>query len=122
VSNLAKRFLFVVRRAPVNGLLAKETLDLILSVAAFDQPVRVLFVDDGVFQLVAPQTGGSSGTHTDLSMLKLLEFYDVREVLVEHESLRARGLDNRDLAVSAALIPASTAKDLWAEHDLVVVG
>lgn len=121
MTTLCKRFLFVVRRGPLTGALAREALDQILCVAAFDQLVRVLFVDDGVFQLVEPSSDELTMRHASIPMLRVLDFYDVREVLVESESLHARGLGAQDLAISASVIPASTVKELWVQHDLVVV-
>ena len=46
-----KNFLFVMRRMPFSGIYVQETLDMLLTAAAFDQSVSVLFADDGVLQL-----------------------------------------------------------------------
>lgn len=118
----AKRFLFIVRGPPVAGALAREALDAILTVAAFEQFVRVLFVDDGAFQLLAPQPAYAAGTgQQQLPTLELLDFYEVKDVWVERESLLARGIGADDLAIAAAPIARSDVPALLAEHQIVVV-
>ena len=52
---MAKKFLFILGTAPVSGVQVQETLDQILTTAAMEQSVSLLFLDDGVFQLVRNQ-------------------------------------------------------------------
>lgn len=117
----AKRFLFLVRHPPLAGFRARETLDMILTCAAFDQFVRVLFLDDGVFQLIAAPSDDQATQPDALAMLKTLDFYDIHEILVEADSLHARGLSTADLAMATKLIARDRVKGLLAEHDRVVV-
>ncbi|BES71562.1 hypothetical protein RE428_25800 [Marinobacter nanhaiticus D15-8W] len=43
-----RRYLFVIDRAPYGDWSGRETLDMALSAAAFDQPVALLFTEAGV--------------------------------------------------------------------------
>ena len=52
---MAKSLLIVSRQAPWAGPAAREALDIALAGGAFDLPIGLLFLDDGVFQLVAGQ-------------------------------------------------------------------
>ena len=47
-----RRILFVIAHPPHRGALAFELLDELLVGAVFDQRVSVLFVGDGVYQLI----------------------------------------------------------------------
>ena len=47
-----KKFMFVNRRAPYGTIYALEGLEMVLITGAFDQDVSVVFMDDGVFQIV----------------------------------------------------------------------
>ncbi|MCX7088395.1 MAG: sulfurtransferase complex subunit TusC [Methylococcales bacterium] len=94
-----KTFLFVMRQAPYQGVMLQEMLDVILITAAFDQPVSVLFLDDGVFQLKKHQQPDASGLKNTLAIFDALELYGVDELYVEVESLLERGLQATDLAL-----------------------
>ena len=47
-----KKFMYLNRRAPYGTIYAWESLEVVLIGAAFDQEVSLMFVDDGVYQLV----------------------------------------------------------------------
>ena len=49
---MAKRLMYLNRRAPHGSVYAAESLEVVLIGAAFDQQVCMAFVDDGVFQLL----------------------------------------------------------------------
>lgn len=110
-----KRFLFIVSRPAEAGFRPAETLDMALTAAAFDQPVALLFLDDGVRQL----RGGipaAPGTPN----FQLLEMYEVKAVWVERESLEERGLAETDLAIPVSLVGRGEIAALIAGHDVVV--
>ncbi|MEQ1638264.1 MAG: sulfurtransferase complex subunit TusC [Methylococcales bacterium] len=94
-----KRFLFVMRHAPHQGVALQELLDVVLTTAAFDQVVSLLFLDDGVFQLKQHQQLGSTGLKDTLAIFKALALYEVKDLYVEVESLEERGLQVTDLAL-----------------------
>lgn len=94
-----KRFLFVMRQAPHQGVALQELLDVVLTTAAFDQAVSLLFLDDGVFQLKQHQQLESTGLKDTLAIFKALALYEVNDLYVEVESLDERGLQATDLAL-----------------------
>lgn len=47
--------LLVLRRGPYGNALARASLDVALAAAAFEQDVHLLFMDDGVWQLLPGQ-------------------------------------------------------------------
>ena len=52
---MSKSLLIISRQAPWSGPGAREALDIALAGGAFDLPLAMLFLDDGVLQLVAGQ-------------------------------------------------------------------
>ena len=57
---MAKSLLVISRQAPWSGPSAREALDIVLAGGAFDLPIGLLLLDDGVFQLAnftAPNEG-----------------------------------------------------------------
>ncbi len=117
---MGKKFLFVMRRAPHAGVQVRETLDMILTAAAFDQAVSLLFLDDGVYQIKRGQHPEAAGLPAVAPMFEALELYDVEAVLAERESLLERGLSAADLAIPARIIDRSAIAALIAEHAVVV--
>lgn len=93
-----------MRSPPYSQLNAQEALDAILMSAAFDQTVSLLFLDDGVFQLKKNQIPSVLGRKSSSLSYEALEVYDVTRILVEDESLRARGLTTDDLILPVQLI------------------
>jgi tRNA 2-thiouridine synthesizing protein C len=53
---MAKSLLIISRQAPWSGPNAREALDIVLAGGAFDLPIGLLFLDDGVFQLAVSKT------------------------------------------------------------------
>ena len=49
MSGTIKKFMFVNRKAPYGTIYAWESLEVVLSAAAFEQDVSMAFLDDGVY-------------------------------------------------------------------------
>lgn len=119
---VGKRFLFILRRPPQAGCRVRETLDMVLTAAAFEQPVALLFLDDGVFQLKRGQRPEAAGLPPVAPLFEALELYDVQSVLVERESLEERGLAEADLTIPVEPVGRAEVAALIAGHDIVVSG
>ncbi|MGO8954796.1 MAG: sulfurtransferase complex subunit TusC [Rhodomicrobium sp.] len=94
---MAKKFLYINRKAPYGTIYALESLEVVLIGAAFEQDVTLAFIDDGVFQLMAGQDTAASGFKNFSRTYKALGDYEVRKLYVERESLDERGLKLEDL-------------------------
>ncbi|CRM95086.1 tRNA 2-thiouridine synthesizing protein C [Pseudomonas sp. 22 E 5] len=89
---MSKSLLVISRQAPWSGPSAREALDIVLAGGAFDLPIGLLFMDDGVFQL-APHQNAKAVQQKDLSAnLQALELFGVEEVFACRHSLAERGL------------------------------
>lgn len=115
-----KNFLFVLRRPPFEGVGVRESLDMLMTVAAFDQPVRVLFLDDGVFLLQSGQRPEVLGLKPVAPLLRALEVYDVQDLWVEEESLAWRGLCRESLILPTQAIRRAEIAGFIAAADIVV--
>lgn len=93
-----RRFLCVFRRAPQPDTVLREHLDLVLTVAAFEQPVELLFVDDGVYALLQARPSRQGDPSSPAELLSALPLYGLEQPpLVERESLLERGLEKEKL-------------------------
>lgn len=94
---MAKKFLYINRKAPYGTIYALELLEVVLIGAAFEQDVSLAFIDDGVFQLMAGQDTAAAGMKNFSRTYKALGDYEVRKLYVEREALEERGLTLEDL-------------------------
>ncbi|VAW19013.1 tRNA 5-methylaminomethyl-2-thiouridine synthase subunit TusC [hydrothermal vent metagenome] len=93
----AKKFLYVNRKAPYGTIYALESLEVVLIGAAFDQHVSLAFLDDGVFQLTKGQDTKGIGVKNFSPTFRALGDYEVTKFYVEKEALEERGLSADDL-------------------------
>ena len=94
---MAKKFLYINRKAPYGTIYALELLEVVLIGAAFEQDVSLAFIDDGVFQLMAGQDTAGVGMKNFSRTYKALGDFEIKKLYVERELLEARGLTLDDL-------------------------
>lgn len=92
-----KKFMYLNRRAPYGTIYAWESLEVVLIGAAFDQQVSLMFMDDGVFQLVKGSNTSELDMKNFMPTYRTLGDYGVRHMFVDKASLEARGLTQDDL-------------------------
>jgi tRNA 2-thiouridine synthesizing protein C len=97
MSEVVKKFLYLNRKAPYGTIYAWESLEVVLIGAAFDQEVSLMFVDDGVYQLVKGQDTAGIGMKNFSPTYRTLGDYEVKNIYVDQDSLAARGLSGDDL-------------------------
>lgn len=128
-----KRFMFVNRRAPYGSIYALEILEMVLISAAFEQHAAIVFIDDGVFQIKKGQDTEAVGMKNFSPTYRVIEMekQDAEEdedidmvwrIIVERESLEARGLDVDDLIVGVEVMAAGELSVLMAAQDVVLSG
>lgn len=115
-----KNFLFVMRQPPHSGIYVQEQLDMILLTAAFEQPVTLLFLDDGVFQIKNAQNPDALQKKDTAAIFKALELYDVRELYAESESLQERGLTLSDLLLPVNAVRRSEIAAFISGYEVIV--
>jgi tRNA 2-thiouridine synthesizing protein C len=97
--------LFISTRSPWSSSAAAAGADLLMTTAVFEQPVRVVFCGDGVWQLLGNQDGDKLKMKTLSRIFPAFELYDIRHVLVADSAMRERRLRSADLVIPA--IPVS---------------
>ncbi|AUB83450.1 sulfurtransferase complex subunit TusC [Candidatus Thiodictyon syntrophicum] len=133
MSEIVKKFLYLNRKAPYGTIYAWESLEVVLIGAAFDQVVSLMFMDDGVYQLVKGQDPSGIGMKNFSPTYRTLGDYEVKNVYVDGDSLAARGLTADDLVQIAwedidteeevenivTVIDAARGRELMAQADVV---
>lgn len=115
-----KQFLIVCRHPPYGSSLARDALDVAMATAAFDQKVAMLFLGDGVLQLLNAQDGAAIGQKSHDKQLGALPLYDVDALYVDAQSLHMHGVNSADLVLPAQLLTDAEIANLFASHDIVL--
>lgn len=117
---VAKKFLYVNRKAPYGTIYALESLEVVLIGAAFEQDVSLAFLGDGVYQLVKGQNTKALEVKNFSPTFGALEDYDVTKLYVEEEALRARGLSAADLVVPVEVVDTRRMAEIMEDQDVVL--
>jgi len=117
---VAKRFLYVNRRAPYGSVYALESLEVVLIGAAFEQDVSVAFLGDGVYQLAKGQDTKGLEMKNFSPTFRALQDYDVTKLYVERDALQARGLSEADLVVPVEVVSAERMAEIMEAQDVIL--
>ena len=112
--------MFVNRKAPFGTIYALESLEVVLIAATFDQDVSLVFIDDGVYELVKGQDSKAIGIKNHSRTYRALDGYDVEKLYVERESLEARGIAEDQLLVDVEVLSSAQMGELMAQQDVVL--
>ncbi len=115
-----KKFLFVMRKPPHGSIYPYEGLEVILIVAAYDQILNALFIDDGVLVLKKGQDTRGIGVKEFSATFRVLADYGVENLWVEKESLEARGLKEEDLITDVNVINKDEIKNIFQQQDIIL--
>jgi tRNA 2-thiouridine synthesizing protein C len=94
--------LFIFYHPPLQNLKAREGVEALLACAAFDQRPKVMFIDQGVLQLI-PQND-NPGLKNLNKMVQALEIYGVESIFICRTSVARFGLSPDELKPQGQLI------------------
>ena len=114
-----KDCLVITRHAPYGTAFGKEGLDAVLMASAFTR-VSLLFMDDGVFQLLQNQEPQNLHIKGYSPVFELLEQYEVRPIYVAASSLTDRALSINDLVIEPELVEDLRIGQLIEQHQFIL--
>lgn len=117
---MAKSVLLISRQAPWAGIAAAEALDIALAAGAFDLPLSILFMDDGVFQLLDEQQPQILEQKNLSANLQALPMFGIEQLYVAQQCLTVRGLAHSPLALAAERVDDQRIQQLIRQHDYVM--
>lgn len=110
------KLLVVIRRPPYGSSLARASLDVALAAAAFDQPVSLLFLGDGVLQLLPNQDSKILGMKSQERALASLPLYDIDKVYVDADAASSYRIDLQAAPVPALPLTTRELQQLLCSH------
>lgn len=90
---------FVFRSHPHSSAKGREGLDALLAASAFSENIAVFFIGDGVTQLMINQNTTSIYSRDYAPAFKLMDLYDIEDVYICSDSLKANGLAEAELVL-----------------------
>lgn len=117
---MSKSLLIISRQAPWSGPGAREALDIALAGGAFDLPIGMLFLDDGVFQLSQGQQPGALQQKDLGANLQALPMFGVEDLYASERSLAERGLAGNELNLAMQRLDDSALTTLLDRYDQVI--
>ncbi|MBL4866169.1 MAG: sulfurtransferase complex subunit TusC [Pseudomonadales bacterium] len=115
-----KKVLIVNRQPPHGTFAMKDGIDMALINSAFGQSLSVLFLEDGVYQLLKYQNPDAIGAKDHASTLAIFEIHDVDNVFVDDVALKERTLSDSDLSISAKRLSPTDISQLMEDQDIIL--
>ncbi|MGK0445684.1 MAG: tRNA 2-thiouridine synthesizing protein C, partial [Bermanella sp.] len=106
--------------APYGSSKAREGLDFILTSAAYDQNLTILFLADGVFQLLDNQNSKGIELKNHAAALEVLPLYDVENLFVIDEDLTSRAITKDQIINDVQIISREQGRALIAQHTKII--
>lgn len=117
---MSKSLLIISRQPPWSSPTAREALDIALAGGAFDLPIAMLFLDDGVFQLSTAQQPATLQQKDLGANLQALPMFGVEALYASSRSLQERGLEQQKLNLAVELLDDTGLTALVARYDQVI--
>ena len=110
----------VVTKLPLQGIEARESLDLIFALAAVDHQVSVIFSGDAVYQLTKADDSIALMVKDVRRSFKLFELYDIDQLYVCADSLKQRHIKASELVLDLKLLEAAELSQLLFTHQHLI--
>ncbi len=112
----ANSALAIIRHTPYGNSLARTAIDVSLANAAFDQPVELLFMGDGVLQLLPAQDTTALGRKNLARLLASLPLYGIEQVYADAEAAALHRVDLEQSPVATMPLEAAAMRALLHKH------
>lgn len=113
------RICIVSTRPPYGSTAARDALDTALVSASYGQETSLLFLGDGIYQLIKEQQPEGLPQKNPGAMLQALAVYGIEDVRLCRDDMTDRGLQESDLAIPVRLLERNTVGNWLARQDRV---
>ncbi len=116
----ATKILVSLTQPPYGNSRAKDAIDAVLAASAYEQDLRLLFMGDGVFQLLKQQNGQVIEQKNLAALLSAFPLYDINQIFAQSSALVERGLTENDLALPVTTMNDGEIAAFFDQHDCVL--
>ena len=115
-----KKIMHIMRNAPHGTIYTYEGLEMILIMAAYEQDISVVFIDDGVYALKKGQDTAGLEIKGFAKTFGALDGYDVENLYVDKISMEERGLTEEDLIVDVDILSSNEIGEMMTNQDVLI--
>lgn len=115
-----KSLLVVVRHSPYGNSLARSSLEVALSSATFDQQVGLLFMGDGVLQLLPEQDCNATGARNIAKLMASFPLYELDQLFADETALIRYGLGEQTLPQNLQRLGDQAMRQLLTRFDHIL--
>ena len=115
-----KKIMHIMRNAPHGTIYTYEGLEMILIMAAYEQDISVVFIDDGVYALKKGQDTAGLEIKGFAKTFGALDGYDVENLYVDKISMEERGLTEQDLIVDVDILSSNEIGEMMTNQDVLI--
>jgi len=120
INQMKKNLLIIFRHPPFSSTNNRESLDIALACSAFDIPVSLLFINDGLLQLHNQQNSQLLQQKSLVNNFKALAMYDIEDYYVLEDDLSHYQLTEKELSLSCKVIKQEKMALLIRAFDTVI--
>ncbi|MFC3151600.1 sulfurtransferase complex subunit TusC [Litoribrevibacter euphylliae] len=117
---MKKNIVIIIRSAPYGSSSARDAVDFILTAAAYEQDISVVFQGDGVFQLLKDQNPSLIHQKRISALISAFEMYEVDQVFYDLSSLSERNINKDDLINNLVEMELHSIQELLNKADTVL--
>ena len=115
-----KSVLIRMSKSPLNGLISGEQLETAMVAATFEQEVSILFIGDGVFNLLPTEETKEVEGYNIEKILLALPTFEVNDLFVCERSLEHRQIGISNLPKNAKVVTFEDQRRLIKTTDAVL--
>ena len=115
-----KSLLVVVRHSPYGSSLARTSLEVALSSATFDQQVGLLFMGDGVLQLLPEQDSSTTGVRNIAKLMASFPLFELDQIFADETALARYGLMGQELPQNLQRLDDEAMRQLLTRYDHIL--
>lgn len=115
-----KSYLIILRTAPYADSNNAEAIELAMALAAFEQPVNLLFTDAAVLQLIAGQDATLLNQKNYTKAFAGLELFDIKTAFINKDALQQYGNPKLMDLPNAKFIAKTEIQQIISQHDYVI--
>jgi tRNA 2-thiouridine synthesizing protein C len=116
----SKKVGVVLRHAPYGNSFAQEALDATLAMSLFGQEMTLIFLSDGVFQLLKHQQAAGIHQKTFSKQIAAFELYDIKRIFVCSQSLAQRDISTAALCINVISVAPAAIRAVLNEQDTLL--
>ena len=115
-----KSLLVVVRHSPYGSSLARTSLEVALSSATFDQQVGLLFMGDGVLQLLSEQDSSTLGVRNIAKLMASFPLFELDQLFADETALAMYRLEEQALPQNLQRLDDDAMRQLLVHYDHIL--